>query len=63
MCTDCLEVLCGYCQRPARWRSLERLRLERFLDTFTVLSCQNVLVRLDPFLKLGIAVFIVRMQV
>ena len=60
MCGDCLAVLCGYFQRPQRWRALERLRLERFLDTFTVLSGQNVLVRLDVSVRLIIADFIVR---
>ena len=63
MCTDCLEALCDRWQRAERWRAVEQLRFDRFLDIFAVLSCQNVLVRLDPFLKLAIAVFIVRMQV
>ena len=63
MCAECLDVLCDYLERPderpERWRAVQRFRLERFLDTFTVLSVDNELVRLELFLQLTIAEFIV----
>ena len=66
MCLDFLDGLYGYfkradCRRSVeRWRSVQGLRFERFLDIFKVLSCHTVLVRFQFLLKLTIAEFVVR---
>ena len=59
MCGQCLGVLLDHFE--SGWRAVMRIRMERFLGTFSVLSRDNVLVRLIPVLKVTIAEFIVRL--